>query len=77
MGEVTQVKRVLRTELCGIGGLCLHFAFVLLLPVVGFVLFQCHHSRGGVWELSRGDIGNTSLYISAIGLTGKAVVNIL
>lgn len=45
MGEVTQVKLLLPTELCGIGGVCLHFAFVLSLPVVGFVLLQCHDSH--------------------------------
>lgn len=45
-GEVTQVKRVLRTELGEIGGFCLLFSFVLPLSVVGFVLLQCHDSRG-------------------------------
>lgn len=46
MGEVTQVKQVLRTELGGIWALCLQFPFVLPLPVVGYVLLQCHSSHG-------------------------------
>lgn len=62
MGEVTQVKQVLRAELCGIGGLSLHFAFVLPLPVVGLVLLQCHHSRG-VCESYLGVILETPAFV--------------
>lgn len=69
MGEVTQVKRVLRTELCGIGGSLFAFCFCFVFACRGFCASSVSRLLWGVWELFKGDTGNTRLCISVTGLT--------
>lgn len=70
MGEVTPVKLVVRTELCGIGAfICILLYFVF--ACCEFCDISVTRLLWGVRELFVGDIRNASLCISAIGFNMK------